>query len=75
MDSRFWNGLSAGFRRFWKERLSIEMFRSEAVWPSWNCGQFDGMYVEIGYAWISMVTEEVKGSKYFKILEYPPGFG
>ena len=32
------------------------------------------MYVEIGYAWISMVTEEVKGSKYFKILEYPPGF-
>ena len=31
--------------------------------------------VEIGYAWISMVTEEVKGSKYFKILEYPPGFG
>ena len=29
MDSRFWNGLSAGFRRFWKERLSIEMFRGE----------------------------------------------
>ena len=45
------------------------------IWPSWDCGQFDGMYVEIGYAWISMVTEEVKGSKYFKILEYPPGFG
>ena len=30
MDSRFWNGLSGDFRRFWKERLSIEMFRSEA---------------------------------------------
>ena len=46
------------------------------IWPSWNCGQFDGgMYVEIGYAWISMVIEEVKGFKYFKILEYPPSFG
>ena len=30
MDSRFWNGLSAGFRRFWKQRLPIEIFRIEA---------------------------------------------
>ena len=28
--SRFWNGLSAGFRRFWKQRHPIEMFRIEA---------------------------------------------
>ena len=30
MDSRFWNGLSAGFRRFWKQRLPIEIFRIQA---------------------------------------------
>ena len=30
MDSRFWNGLSADFRRFWKQRLPIEIFRIEA---------------------------------------------
>ena len=30
MYSRFWNGLPAGFRRFWKQRLPIEMFRIEA---------------------------------------------
>ena len=51
------------------------MFRSEAYMAVLELRSIDGMYVEIGYAWISMVAEEVKGSKYFKILEYPPGFG
>ena len=51
------------------------MFRSKAYMAVLDCGQFDGMYVEIGYAGVSMVIEEVKGFKYFKILEYPPSFG
>ena len=63
------------FEGFGRKGSRLRCFVVKLIWPSWNCGQFDGMYVEIGYAWISMVTEEVKGSKYFKILEYPPGFG
>ena len=63
------------FGGFGRKGSRLRCFVVKLIWPSWNCGQFDGMYVEIGYAWISMVTEEVKGTKYFKILEYPPGFG
>ena len=60
------------FGGFGRKGSRLRCFVVKLIWPSWNCGQFDGMYVEIGYAWISMVTEEVKGSKYFKILQYPP---
>ena len=63
------------FGGFGRKGSRLRCFVVKLIWPSWNCGQFDGMYVKIGYAWIFMVTEEVKGSKYFKILEYPPGFG
>ena len=63
------------FGGFGSKDFRLRCFVVKLIWPSWNCGKFDGMYVEIGYAWISMVTEEVKGSKYFKILEYPPDFG
>ena len=63
------------FGGFGRKGSRLRCFVTKLIWPSWNCVQFDGMYVEIGYAWISMVTEEVKGSKYFKILEYLPGFG
>ena len=63
------------FGGFGRKGSRLRCFVIKLIWPSWNCGQFDGMYVEIGYAWISMVIEEVKGFKYFKILEYPPIFG
>ena len=63
------------FGGFGRKDSRLRCFVVKLIWPSWNCGPFDGMYVEIGYAWISMVIEEVKGFKYFKILEYPPSFG
>ena len=50
------------FGGFGRKGSRLRCFVVKLIWPSWNCGQFDGMYVEIGYAWISMATEEVKGS-------------
>ena len=50
----------------------LRCFVGKLIWPSWNCGQFDGMYVEIGIRVDSMVIEEREGFKYSKILEpYP----
>ena len=64
------------FGGFGRKGPRLRCFVVKLICPSWNCGQFDGMYyVEIGYAWISMVIEEVEGFKYFKILECPPSFG
>ena len=63
------------FGGFGRKGSRLRCFVVKLIWLSWNCGQFDGMYVEIGYAWISMVIEEVKGFKYFEILEHPPSFG
>ena len=51
----------------------LRCFVMKLIWSSWNCGQFDGMYVEIGIRADYMVIEEVKGFKYSKTLEpYPP---
>ena len=61
------------FGDFGSKDSRLRCFVEKLIWPSWKCGQFDGMYVEIGIRVDSMMTEEVKGFKYSKILEpYPP---
>ena len=40
------------FGDFGRKDSRLRCFVVKLIWPSWNCGQVDGVYVEVGYAWI-----------------------
>ena len=40
------------FGDFGSKGSRLRCFVLKLIWPSWGCGQFNGVYVEIGYAWI-----------------------